>query len=194
MSTGCSRGSRLTSHRSRGRRPAARARCPGFDTVVARDAGRALGAAVHAQLITGTNANGQTLGLVTVTGIKTVTATDACPTSQEVIAKFWTAYDQIANGGYGVADVDRYATVLYPSRLAFLYNNAQAPRPSSRRSPAGSSPAPRYASRSARRPQKTRFWSSSPTSSRISASRPGCSSTSKGWPAPSGSATSRYRR
>jgi hypothetical protein len=97
---------------------------PGFDTVVARDAGRALGAAVDAQLITGTNSNGQTLGLVNVTGIKTVTATDASPTAQEVIAKFWTAYDQIANGGYGVADVGRYATVLHPRRLAFLYNNA----------------------------------------------------------------------
>jgi hypothetical protein len=98
---------------------------PGFDSIVARDAGRALGAAVDAQLITGTNANGQTLGLITVTGIKTVTATDASPTAQEILAKIWAGYDQIATSGFGVADLDRYAVVLHPSRLAFLYNNAQ---------------------------------------------------------------------
>jgi hypothetical protein len=52
------------------------------------------------QLVAGSNSAGQLLGLVNVTGIKTVTATDASPTTQEIIAKLWAGYDQIATSGY----------------------------------------------------------------------------------------------
>jgi HK97 family phage major capsid protein len=98
---------------------------PGFDSIIAQDAGRALGAELCNQLVVGTNANGQLLGLITVTNIKTVTATDASPTTQEIIAKLWAGYDQIATSGYGVADPDQYATVVHPRRLAYFFNNAQ---------------------------------------------------------------------
>ncbi len=98
---------------------------PAFDAVIAKDLGKAIGAALDAQLIAGTNANNQTLGLVTVTGIKTAAYTDASATSQEFIAKTWAAYDQIANGGQGVADPAEYMTVVHPRRLAWLYANPQ---------------------------------------------------------------------
>jgi HK97 family phage major capsid protein len=98
---------------------------PSFDSVLAKDLGKAIGAAMDAQLIAGTNANNQTLGLAAVTGIKTVAYTDASATSQEFIAKTWAAYDQIANGGQGTASPDAYLTVMHPRRLAWLYANAQ---------------------------------------------------------------------
>jgi hypothetical protein len=95
------------------------------DEAIARDLGRAIGAATDLQLVAGSNASGQTLGLASVTGIKTVTWTDASPTSQEAVGKFWAAYDQIANGGQGVADPDSYIAVVHPRRLAWFYSNAQ---------------------------------------------------------------------
>ncbi|HXG75501.1 MAG TPA: HK97 family phage prohead protease, partial [Gaiellaceae bacterium] len=67
---------------------------PGLDAVIARDMGRALAEAIEAQLVAGTNTSGQTLGLVNVTGIKTVTYTDASPTAQELVAQAWKAYNE----------------------------------------------------------------------------------------------------
>jgi HK97 family phage major capsid protein len=98
---------------------------PSFDVVLAKDLGKAIGASLDAQLIAGTNANGQTLGLANVTGIKTVAYTDASATTQEFIGKTWAAYDQIANGGQGTASPDEYMTVIHPRRLAWLYANPQ---------------------------------------------------------------------
>jgi hypothetical protein len=91
----------------------------------ARDAGRALAAAIDVQLVAGSNSAGKLLGLVNVTGIKTVTATDASPTTREIIAKLWAGYDQIATSGYGVSDSSEFATVVHPRRLAFFYSNPQ---------------------------------------------------------------------
>ncbi len=98
---------------------------PSFDSVIAKDLGKAIGSALDAQLIAGTNANNQTLGLATVTGIKSISYTDASATSQEFIGKCWAAYDAIANGGQGTASPDAYMTVLHPRRLAWLYANPQ---------------------------------------------------------------------
>jgi HK97 family phage major capsid protein len=95
------------------------------DQALARELGLAIATAVDAQLISGSNTSGQTLGLASVTGIKALTWTDASPTSQELVGKTWAAYDQIANGGQGVADPDEYLTVMHPRRLAWLYSNAQ---------------------------------------------------------------------
>jgi hypothetical protein len=97
-----------------------------MDLVLAADLGRAMGAAIDAQLVAGSNASGQTLGLATVTGIKTVSNVDASPTAQEAIANFWAGYDQIVNGGQGAADPGSYLTAVHPGRLAFMYNNPQA--------------------------------------------------------------------
>jgi hypothetical protein len=129
-----------------------------------------------------------------VTGIKTVTATDASPTAQEVIAKFWTAYDQIANGGYGVADVDRYAVLVHPRRLAFLYNNAQGSQTIEPRVPGRLVPSAALRTNLGASTSEDECILLVPDELRISASRPGYSSTSKGWPAPCRSGTSRCRR
>lgn len=98
---------------------------PALDTVLAKDLGRALGAAIDVQLATGTNANQQTLGLASVTGIKTVAYTDASPTAQEFVAKLWAAYNAVATDGYGISDPAQFATLLHPRRIAWLYANAQ---------------------------------------------------------------------
>lgn len=76
---------------------------PQADISIAADLGKAIGAAIDAQLVAGSNASGQMLGFANVTGIKTVAWTDASPTSQEFVGQVWKAYDQIANGGQGIA-------------------------------------------------------------------------------------------
>jgi hypothetical protein len=98
---------------------------PADDVVIARDLGLAIGAQLDNQLIAGSNSSGQTLGLATVTGIKTVTWTDASATSQEFVAQCWKGYDTIANGGQGVADPANYLVVMHPRRLAWAYHNPQ---------------------------------------------------------------------
>jgi HK97 family phage major capsid protein len=98
---------------------------PQADISIAADLGKAIGAAIDAQLVAGSNASGQTLGLASVTGIKTVSWVDASPTSAEFVGQTWEGYDQIANGGQGVADPDSYLVVMHPRRLAWAYNNVQ---------------------------------------------------------------------
>ena len=122
---------------------------PSFDAVIARDLGKAIGAALDAQLIAGTNANQQTLGLATVTGIKTIAYTDASATAQEFLAKVWAAYDpdRQRRAGHSVARrvPDRHASpparvpVREPAELAD--GRAACSRPAS-------SPAPACAQRS----------------------------------------------
>jgi HK97 family phage prohead protease len=99
---------------------------PGLDVVLARELGRALGAAIDAQLVAGQNASGETLGLAAVTGIKALTYTDASPSAQELVAQTWKAYNEIASAGFGVLEPAAYAVVLHPRRLAFAYANGQA--------------------------------------------------------------------
>jgi HK97 family phage major capsid protein len=98
---------------------------PQADISIAADLGKAIGAAIDAQLIAGSNASGQTLGLAVVTGIKTVTWTDASPTSAEFAGQCWEGYNEIATNGEGVADPANYLTIMHPRRLAWAYNNAQ---------------------------------------------------------------------
>jgi HK97 family phage prohead protease len=98
---------------------------PGLDLVIARDLGAALGAVVDAQVIAGTGTDGQTLGLATVTGIKTVTWTDGSPTSQEFIGKCWAAFNEIASAGYGTSDPAAFLTVMHARRYAWALHNAQ---------------------------------------------------------------------
>jgi HK97 family phage major capsid protein len=102
---------------------------PGMDEVLARDLGRALGAALDAQLVAGTNATGQTRGIANVTGIIAVTYTDASPTVAEIVSKIFDAYQQLAgSSGYGIASPDEYVVVLHPRRLALLSTSADALR------------------------------------------------------------------
>jgi HK97 family phage major capsid protein len=99
---------------------------PGFDQVLAADLGRALGVAVDQQLVSGTNANGQTEGLITVSGTIAVSYVDASPTVNKTVSKIWEAFRQIAEQGGGPPEpgADNYLVVMAPRRLAQLSANS----------------------------------------------------------------------
>jgi len=98
---------------------------PGFDQVLARDLGAALGTNVDSQLVTGINSSGQTEGLSQVSGTIAVSYTDASPTPNELVSKIWDAFRQIAEQGGGPPEPggDNYLIVLAPRRLAWLSAN-----------------------------------------------------------------------
>ncbi len=95
---------------------------PGIDEVLALDLGNDTGLKVDQQLISGTNANGQTLGLANVASINTVTYTSGTPTAAALISKIWSAYQAIADAGGGPAEPgpDNYLVVVAPRRAAAL--------------------------------------------------------------------------
>jgi Phage capsid family len=64
---------------------------PGIDEVLSLDLGNDTGLKIDQQLIAGTNANGQTLGLANVASINTVTYTSATPIAAALISKIWNA-------------------------------------------------------------------------------------------------------
>jgi hypothetical protein len=98
---------------------------PGWDQVMSADLGRALGVAVDSQLVTGSNTSGQTEGLATVSGINTVTYTDASPTVNKTVSKIWAAFQAIVESGGGPPEPgDGYLVVLAPRRLAQLSANS----------------------------------------------------------------------
>jgi hypothetical protein len=100
---------------------------PQADVSIAQDLGSALGAAVDAQLVMGSNGSGQTLGLNSVTSIQSVSYVDASPTSGEFVANVWEAYAGIA--ATGPASPDDYMVVLHPRRLAWSFANPQGATP-----------------------------------------------------------------
>jgi HK97 family phage major capsid protein len=66
------------------------------DVVLARDMGSALAAQLEAQLLAGTGANGQALGLTAVTGIGTGAYTDASPTQAEAFPTIAKGYADLS--------------------------------------------------------------------------------------------------
>jgi hypothetical protein len=80
---------------------------PGMDTVLSRELGRSLGANFDSQVITGTGANGQMLGLRAVTGITSNSYTDASPTQAEAFPVVNKTYAD--DGAQPVADRDPHA-------------------------------------------------------------------------------------
>ena len=72
-------------------------------------------------------ANGQTLGLLNVTSALSVAATDASPTAAEFIPKLWSASSSMAgSSGQGISDLSRFALILHPRQLAWLYGAGQS--------------------------------------------------------------------
>jgi HK97 family phage prohead protease len=86
------------------------------DAYLAGELGRALGTAVDQQILAGTGANGQMLGLLSVTGITTVAYTDASPTQAECYPTIAKAYgDQsVALGNTATA------ILMHPRRSAWF--------------------------------------------------------------------------
>jgi Phage capsid family len=95
---------------------------PGYDQVFAADLGRDLALKVDVQLVTGTNSNQQTEGLANVTGINTVTYTDASPTAAKLVSKIWAGFQAIAESGGGPSEPgpDNYIVAMAPRRLAYF--------------------------------------------------------------------------
>ena len=89
---------------------------PQFDQVLAAELGAALGAEVDRQLVNGSGSNGQTLGLLNVSGITSTVWTDASPTAPEFIGRVGKTYSDVATAlGYGPDLV-----LLHPRRWAWL--------------------------------------------------------------------------
>jgi HK97 family phage major capsid protein len=95
------------------------------DVVIAAELGRKYGQSLDSQFVSGSGASGQLLGLATVSGILSVTYTDASPTAAKTVSKAWSAYSSLANTvtGYGTASPDAYVTVMHPRRYASLFAN-----------------------------------------------------------------------
>jgi HK97 family phage major capsid protein len=64
---------------------------PGLDLVIAAELGAAMGQQIDVAAIQGTGSSGQTRGLLNVSGIVSVTHTDASPSVGEQVAKAWQA-------------------------------------------------------------------------------------------------------
>lgn len=89
---------------------------PGFDAVIFADLRAAYDAYLDTQLLSGTGANAQHLGIRAVTGRNTVSYTDASPTVAELHPKVYDAIQQIADGRKATPDL----IVMHPRRAAWL--------------------------------------------------------------------------
>ncbi len=91
---------------------------PGLDVALSRELGEALGEAIDSQLIQGTGLNGQTLGLLNVTGATVVSYADATPTQPEAWAKLMDAYAQASQALGLPPDL----LCMHPRRAAWFWN------------------------------------------------------------------------
>lgn len=89
---------------------------PGFDSIVAQDLQNAYDEYLDTQLISGTGANAQHLGIRAVSGVNTSTYTDSSPTSAELLPKVYDLIQQIATDRKRNPDL----IVMHPRRAAML--------------------------------------------------------------------------
>ena len=88
----------------------------GVDALVAADMIGAMATTLDDQLINGSGSSGQLLGLANVSGINSVTYTDASPTAAELYSKIVDGIQQVNSNRYAGADL----IVMHPRRLAFM--------------------------------------------------------------------------
>jgi len=97
-----------------------------FDEVIIRDLLADYGRRIGLQVLTGTGAAGQLLGLTAVTGVETVTWTSTAPTAVEFQKRVADAVSRIAGATYAPPN----AIVMHPRRWAWLLiQNDTANRP-----------------------------------------------------------------
>jgi len=89
---------------------------PGYDAIVYGDLSRAYNANLEAQLISGTGTNGQLTGLTNVSGISTITYTDASPTFAEMWPMIGESLAAIGNNRKLPAEV----ILMAPRRWAWI--------------------------------------------------------------------------
>jgi HK97 family phage major capsid protein len=98
---------------------------PGLDFLIFQDLRADYDEQLDSQLLNGSGASGQHLGIATVTGINTVTYTDASPTSAEALPKIYDAVQQVADGRKRRADT----IVMHPRRAAWFASNLSSTFP-----------------------------------------------------------------
>jgi HK97 family phage major capsid protein len=98
---------------------------PGMDMVIYRDLAGAYDVALDTQLISGTGANGQHLGIRAVSSPNTVAYTDGTPTAAELLPKLYDAIQKVASNRYRQANL----IVMHPRRAAWLASNLSSTFP-----------------------------------------------------------------
>jgi HK97 family phage major capsid protein len=99
---------------------------PGLDTIIMRTLVRRYNVQLDTQLLAGTGTAPQHRGIRAVSGINTVTYTDATPTAAELLPKVYDAIQKIAaNRLETMAD----AIVMHPRRAAWLASNLSSTFP-----------------------------------------------------------------
>jgi Phage capsid family len=93
----------------------------GVDLVIAADLGRDFGAKLDLQILNGTGANGQLLGLLTVTGTTSIAYTDASPTAVKALAKVFECASKTSTA-FG-APID--TLVMHPKRSFWFASQSQ---------------------------------------------------------------------
>jgi HK97 family phage major capsid protein len=88
----------------------------GIDTFIIQDLIRGWHTTLDSQILNGTGASGQILGLNDTSGINSVVYTDASPTVAELYPKLANAYQQVQTGAF----MNPTHWVMHPRRLAFL--------------------------------------------------------------------------
>jgi len=88
----------------------------GIDTFIIQDLIRGWHTTLDSQILNGTGASGQILGLNDTPGVNAVTYTDASPTVAALYPKLADAYQQIQTGAF----MNPTHWVMHPRRLAFL--------------------------------------------------------------------------
>jgi HK97 family phage major capsid protein len=96
-----------------------------MDMVIYRDLAGAYDVALDTQLISGTGANGQHLGIRAVSSPNTVAYTDGTPTAAELLPKLYDAIQKVASNRYRQANL----IVMHPRRAAWLASNLSSTFP-----------------------------------------------------------------
>lgn len=94
---------------------------PGLDEILFRDLARDYATKLDVQVISGSGASGQLLGLRTVSGINAVTYTDASPTAGELYAKLADAIQRVTG-----AFMNPDTIAMHPRRWAMLLSSVDS--------------------------------------------------------------------
>jgi len=94
----------------------------GIDTLIAADMMGAVATVLEDQVLNGSGSSGNLLGLSNISGINSVTYTDASPTGAELYSKIVDGIQQINSNRFAGADL----LVCHPRRLAFLQSQTDS--------------------------------------------------------------------
>lgn len=98
---------------------------PGLDFLIFQDLRADYDRKLDTQLLAGTGANGQMLGIRAVSGINTVTYTDGSPTAAELVPNIYNAIQKVATNRFLPAS----AIVIHPTTAAWLASNLSSTFP-----------------------------------------------------------------